>query len=67
MKFTEKGSVLVRVSPTEVDHEIMFEVEDSGIGIKEEKILKLFKPFVQTHENTPQKNYGGTGLGKIKY
>ena len=41
---------------------IHFEVEDEGIGIKEEDLQKLFKPFSQLDESTERK-YEGTGLG----
>lgn len=64
LKFTHQGSVILKASPTEVPNEVLFEVEDTGIGISEDKIEKLFNPFVQTHKNTSEKNYGGTGLGQ---
>ena len=43
-------------------HWIRFEVRDSGIGIPQHKIEKLFKPFSQVDESTTRQ-YGGTGLG----
>ncbi len=63
LKFTDSGSVMVRVSMTGADvPTIRCEVEDSGIGISEDAQLRLFKPFSQADSSTTRK-YGGTGLG----
>lgn len=61
-KFTPDGgriTVRARLIPGE---QIECSVEDSGIGIKEEDIPRLFKPFEQL-EATLTKEHGGTGLG----
>ena len=65
-KFTENGSVSLAVrrersSDRGVD-EIVFEVADSGIGLSEEQMARLFKDFSQADASTARK-YGGTGLG----
>ena len=65
LKFTEKGSVIVsahvlKADPEKVD--IGFSVEDTGVGIPEEKLHSLFKPFHQLDSSLTRK-YGGTGLG----
>ena len=65
IKFTETGSVQLRVSPleeTERDVLVRFEVFDTGIGIAEEAINRLFLAFEQADNSTTRK-YGGTGLG----
>jgi PAS domain S-box-containing protein len=65
LKFTEKGSVIIRVQRQEVSSEgdlLNFEIVDTGIGIKQSDIDKLFKPFSQSDSTTTRK-YGGTGLG----
>ena len=66
LKFTSKGEVTIQVKPVSYpeDNEkyICFEVKDTGIGIKKEKISSLFEPFVQADTSTTRK-YGGTGLG----
>ena len=62
-KFTEKGAVSVRAErdPGNDDY-LTFTVIDSGIGMTEEQLAKLFQPFTQADASTTRK-YGGTGLG----
>jgi signal transduction histidine kinase/CheY-like chemotaxis protein len=65
IKFTDEGSVLVRVSAINIGDKIQlvtFSVKDTGIGISEEALSQLFKPFSQVN-NTALRKYGGTGLG----
>ena len=65
IKFTEKGHVLINVEPVEQTHEkvkVQFEIEDTGIGIPEDKIDTMFEKFTQADGSTSRK-YGGTGLG----
>jgi PAS domain S-box-containing protein len=59
-KFTQKGSIKVTVSLTE--DQIAYEVRDSGIGMTEDQIAKLFQAFSQADASTTRQ-YGGTGLG----
>jgi PAS domain S-box-containing protein len=65
VKFTEKGEVVVSVS-TEAAHEkeyvLKFAVRDSGIGIPQERMSRLFQAFSQVDSSTTRK-FGGTGLG----
>ncbi|MFH1658786.1 MAG: PhnD/SsuA/transferrin family substrate-binding protein [Pseudomonadota bacterium] len=65
IKFTEQGSVTIRarrVSETEGDILLHFDVEDTGIGIARESIPRLFGIFEQADASTTRK-FGGTGLG----
>ncbi len=66
VKFTpENGNVdlnIIQVAQEETRIQVRFEVKDSGIGISEDGIAKLFKPFEQAESNT-SRLYGGTGLG----
>lgn len=68
IKFTEEGEIFISVhlEGTRMDGqlEISFEVRDSGIGIPENKMEKLFKAFSQGDASTTRK-YGGTGLGLV--
>ena len=65
IKFTDEGSVKIKTklqNKTGDKVEILFQVFDTGIGISETGIKKLFKEFSQTESSTTRK-YGGTGLG----
>ncbi|MEI8397286.1 MAG: ATP-binding protein, partial [Rhodospirillaceae bacterium] len=63
-KFTKNGEVIVRVRNREEGDRLRlrYEVEDTGIGISDADIARLFVPFVQAGDGTARK-YGGTGLG----
>lgn len=65
IKFTSEGYVKLTVeSQKETSDliEILFTVEDTGIGIEKEVQQRLFKPFSQADSSTAR-NFGGTGLG----
>jgi len=65
VKFTKNGTVKIKISHVANEQEkckLKFEVIDSGIGISDEDIAKLFKVFSQI-DQTNQREYGGTGLG----
>lgn len=65
IKFTSKGEVYVRVEiDTIKEHglSVKFSVSDTGIGISQEGIKRLFQSFSQVDPSTTRK-YGGTGLG----
>ena len=65
-KFTHQGEVIlaVRREPGEHGGWLCFEVMDSGIGMSQEQLSRLFQPFVQAESNTTRL-YGGTGLGLV--
>ncbi len=64
IKFTDRGHVHVNLSVAQSDgrHLICFDVEDTGIGIAEDKLGIIFDSFSQGNSNTTR-NFGGTGLG----
>lgn len=65
VKFTEQGAILLRVRKEragETAELLRFEVEDSGVGIAEGSMDKLFQPFSQV-DSSSTRRYGGTGLG----
>ena len=65
VKFTEQGEVMVRVERArETSDEVVlrFTVKDTGIGMTQQEIDKLFRPFTQADSSITRK-FGGTGLG----
>ncbi|WP_294322566.1 ATP-binding protein [uncultured Sphingomonas sp.] len=61
VKFTRTGSVRIRAS-REGDDLWRFEVTDTGVGIRSDRLHAIFEPFVQADASTTR-SYGGTGLG----
>jgi signal transduction histidine kinase/CheY-like chemotaxis protein/HPt (histidine-containing phosphotransfer) domain-containing protein/PAS domain-containing protein len=75
VKFTEQGEVVISVSSGPVSNvesdltpdswcELHFSVRDTGIGIPQERMDRLFQSFSQVDASTTRR-YGGTGLGLI--
>lgn len=60
LKFTERGSVTLKIAPT--DTGVAFSVTDTGIGIAESEQDAVFDAFRQA-DGTISRRYGGTGLG----
>ncbi len=60
VKFTDEGRVVVRIGHR--DGHTRFEVIDTGIGMDEEQVGKLFREFTQA-DTSMTRRYGGTGLG----
>lgn len=59
-KFTHNGQITLRATSTETH--VVFDVQDTGIGIAEEDQSKVFKAFEQV-DSSSTREYGGTGLG----
>lgn len=67
IKFTDAGEVELSLSfnkLSDTEGEFTFVVRDTGIGMTEEQINKLFQPFSQADSSTSRK-FGGTGLGLV--
>ncbi len=65
IKFTERGQIRLRVQrqgETNAQHQLRFEIADSGIGIDDALQARLFQSFSQADASTTRL-YGGTGLG----
>jgi PAS domain S-box-containing protein len=60
VKFTERGGITLRVRSD--DSHVFFDVADTGIGIPEDQIARIFDPFWQV-ERPNTRRAGGTGLG----
>ena len=64
VKFTSEGGIVLRVSlDRSGPRQLVFDVEDTGIGIAEELVGKLFQPFVQVHGEHHPVSGPGSGLG----
>lgn len=67
LKFTHQGEVHLNITQQDrADDKVtlLFEIRDTGIGIPEEKMTRLFKAFSQVDSSNTRK-YGGTGLGLV--
>ncbi|MFN7086700.1 MAG: ATP-binding protein [Burkholderiales bacterium] len=68
IKFTERGSIVIRArrgaGGNDAHPLVVFEVEDTGIGIAPEIVPRLFTPFFQADQSN-QRRFGGTGLGLV--
>jgi len=65
VKFTDTGEIVVSIEKASLQQDqvtLKFAVSDSGIGLNEEQMSKLFQSFSQADTSTTRK-YGGTGLG----
>ncbi|MBI1402398.1 MAG: response regulator [Porphyrobacter sp.] len=60
VKFTEAGTI--RLAYTLARHEVRICIADTGIGISQGRLDRIFQPFVQGEGDTARR-YGGTGLG----
>ncbi|MFT4925320.1 MAG: signal transduction histidine kinase/CheY-like chemotaxis protein [Phenylobacterium sp.] len=64
IKFTRQGEVIMTVCFHESDNEILFSIQDSGIGMSSQELGRLFQPFVQA-DSSITRQFGGTGLGLV--
>jgi signal transduction histidine kinase len=65
IKFTEKGHVNVLIGLTvheRASQKLSFTIEDTGCGLAQHEVDKIFQPFTQADSSTTRK-FGGTGLG----
>ncbi len=64
VKFTAKGRIILRVGRDRRDQRnfIVFQVEDTGVGIAPDQLTRIFEAFTQV-DSSSTRLYGGTGLG----
>lgn len=63
IKYTERGSISVRLRKLRTNDSIILEVADTGIGIPEKLLGTIFDPFMQVHKTSTENSRGGIGLG----
>ncbi len=61
IKFTEQGTVLVKVAPA-ANQQLLFSIVDTGIGIAADRLPHIFDAFTQA-DSSMSRRFGGTGLG----
>ena len=64
VKFTDRGKVCISCGVDELRQYYTVQVEDTGIGLSEAALSRLFQPFTQA-DNSITRRYGGTGLGLV--
>ena len=62
MKFTTQGCITIKTGFDQTKKLLNIKVSDTGIGMSQEEMNRIFKPFTQADASTTRK-YGGTGLG----
>src|SRR5262245_3325096 len=63
VKYTDHGSVTVRLEKVPTKDSISIEVADTGMGISEQHLTSIFEPFMQAHKTSTTNSRGGIGLG----
>jgi len=63
VKYTDHGSVTVRMEKAPTKDSFLIEVADTGMGISEQHITSIFDPFMQAHKTSTTHSRGGIGLG----
>lgn len=61
IKFTQQGGVAIDVR-LDVQDQLIITIRDSGIGMTQDEVGRVFEEYIQANENT-SKQFGGTGLG----
>ncbi len=67
IKFTDRGEVVISmdIESQDADHVVLHVcVKDTGVGMNEEELSRLFQPFIQADSSTTRR-FGGTGLGLV--
>ncbi|WP_404338460.1 ATP-binding protein [Pseudoalteromonas mariniglutinosa] len=62
VKFTEQGKITISIHYQPETQQLEFAIEDTGIGMSEREVARVFKPFEQA-DTTTTRRFGGTGLG----
>ena len=63
VKYTDHGSVTVRMDKAASKESLLIEVADTGMGISAQHLTSIFEPFMQAHKTSTANSRGGIGLG----
>lgn len=63
VKYTDKGSISLRVEHLATADSLLFEISDTGLGIPPHYLDTIFEPFIQVHKTSTGASRGGIGLG----
>jgi len=63
VKYTDRGSITIRLDTLHSTDSIVLEVTDTGMGIPATAIKTIFEPFIQVHKTSSTNARGGIGLG----
>ena len=63
VKYTDRGSISVRIGNADIADSVLIEVQDTGMGISEQHLTSIFEPFMQVHKTSSENSRGGIGLG----
>jgi signal transduction histidine kinase len=63
VKYTDQGSITMRVAEHPSSDAVIVEVADTGMGISEQNLTAIFEPFMQVHKTSSEHSRGGIGLG----
>jgi signal transduction histidine kinase len=63
VKYTDHGSITLRVAKLSQNNSLAVEVEDTGVGISDTHVASIFEPFMQVHKTSTEHSRGGIGLG----
>jgi signal transduction histidine kinase len=63
VKYTDTGSISMRVEHLPAADSMLFEISDTGMGIPQHYLTTIFEPFIQVHKTSSGTSRGGIGLG----
>jgi signal transduction histidine kinase len=63
VKYTDHGSITLRLEKVPMKSSFAIEVADTGMGISEQHLTSIFEPFMQAHKTSTTNSRGGIGLG----
>ena len=66
IKFTEQGGVRLRAEYAEADSRLLISVEDTGVGLQQVELERIFEPFIQSEDRLRDRPGSGLGLAIVR-